>query len=181
MLRKLSMAAVAAAVLAFLPGPVRAQSLGEAAAKEKAKKQQQQKKPPKVITEEDLRTAGGRGTVSVAPEPAAGAEAAKPADAAAAAGDQKAAAKPEPTEEEKRAAEEKEWRDKLKTAQDEVARLKTQVDQIQTNLNDPNLSYYGTGRPALMARMEEVKKQLATAEQAMSDLQDTGRRRAFRQ
>lgn len=178
MLRKLLTAAVAAAVLVLLPGPVRAQSLGEAAAKEKAKKQQQQKKPAKVITEEDLRLAGGRGTVSVTSEPAAGEEAAKPA---AAAGAKPAAAKPEPTEEEKRAADEKEWREKLSTAQAEVARLKTQVDQIQTNLNDPNLSYYGTGRPALMTRMEEVKKQLATAEQAVGDLQDAGRRRAYRQ
>jgi len=176
MLRRFFAAVMAAAVLVLLPHPAPAQSLGEAAAKEKARKQQQQKKPAKVITEDDLRNA--KGTVTIAPAPA-GEEAAKPATAA---GEAKpAAAKPEPTEEEKRAAEEKEWRDKLQTAQAEVARLKTQIDQIQTNLNDPNLSYYGTGRPALTTKMEEVKKQLATAEQAMSDLQDAGRRKAFRQ
>lgn len=181
MLRKLLVAAVAAAVLGLAPKPLVAQSLGEVAAKEKAKKQQQQqKKAPKVLTEDDLRSAGAKGTVSVASEPAAGEEAAKPATAT---GEQKpaAAAKPEPTEEEKRAADEKEWRDKLQTAQAEVARLKTQVDKIQANLNDPNLSFYGSGRPQLMSQLEEAKKQLATSEQAVSDLQDAGRRSAFRQ
>ncbi|HEV8253767.1 MAG TPA: hypothetical protein VGQ78_03360 [Vicinamibacteria bacterium] len=179
MLRKLVVAAVAAAVLGLAPKPLVAQSLGEVAAKEKAKKQQQQqKKAPKVLTEDDLRSAGAKGTVSVASEPAAGEEAAKPATAT---GEQKpAAAKPEPTEEEKRAADEKEWRDKLQTAQAEVARLKTQVDKIQANLNDPNLSFYGSGRPQLMSQLEEAKKQLATSEQAVSDLQDAGRRSAFR-
>jgi hypothetical protein len=175
MLRRFLAAVIAAAVLALLPHPAAAQSLGEAAAKEKAKKKQQHQKPPKVITEDDLRNA--KGTVTIAPAPA-GEEGTKPATAT---GEAKPAAKPEPTEEEKRAAEEKEWRDKLQTALAEVGRLKSQVDQIQTNLNDPNLSYYGSGRPALMAKMEEVKKQLATAEQAMSDLQDAGRRKAFRQ
>jgi hypothetical protein len=32
-----------------------------------------------------------------------------------------------------------------------------------------------------MSQLEEAKKQLATSEQAVSDLQDAGRRSAFRQ
>jgi hypothetical protein len=176
MLRRFFAAAIAAAVLALLPHPAPAQSLGEAAAKEKARKKQQQQKPPKVITEDDLRNA--KGNVTIAPAPA-GEEAAKPTTAA---GEAKpAAAKPEPTEEEKRAAEEKEWRDKLQTAQAEVARLKTQVDEIQASLNSPTTGYYGAGHATLMTKIEEVKKQLATAEQAVSDLQDAGRRKAYRQ
>ena len=64
MLRNVMAATIAAAVFILIPHPATAQSLGEAAAKERAKKEKE-KKPPatKVITNDDLRRT--KGTVTV--------------------------------------------------------------------------------------------------------------------
>jgi hypothetical protein len=162
----------AAAVLA-LPQAVSAQSLGEAA--EKAKRERKGGTKTKVITDSDLR----RGTyeppvTSSDAQPAA--EATPPAEGTAAAS---TTAKPEKTEDEIRAEAQTNWRDRVKKAEAEVTRLNAEANQLQTSLNDLSQNLYGSNRTATMNRLDEVKKQLVTAQQAVADLQEEGRRSRF--
>lgn len=166
---------VAAALLA-LPQAVSAQSLGEAA--EKAKKERKGGTKTKVITDSDLRQAGaGRPeepvTSSETAAPTAPAEGAAPGTAA-------APAKPEKTEDELRAEAEAKWRDRLQKTRDELGRLNTEANTLQTSLNDLSQNLYGTNRSATMNRLDEVKKQMAAAQQSVADLEEEGRRSRFR-
>ena len=166
-------ALLAAAVLA-LPQVVSAQSLGEAA--ERAKKERKGTKS-KVITDSELRQAGARR----AEEPVTSSDSTpaaqpSPADGAAASA---TPAKPEKTEDELKAEAQANWRDRVQKAQAEVTRLNTEADQLQTSLNDLSQNLYGSNRTNTMNRLDEVKKQLATAQQAVADLQEEGRRSRF--
>jgi len=155
-------ALMAAAVLA-LPQVVSAQSLGEAA--ERAKKERSKGGKPKVITDSELRQAGaGR------PEPPVSSSDTQPATAA---------AKPEKTEDELRAEAQASWRDRVQKAQAEVTRLNAEANTLQTSLNDLSQNLYGSNRTNTMNRLDEVKKQLATAQQAVADLEEEGRRSRF--
>jgi len=167
-------ALLAAAVLA-LPQAVSAQSLGEAA--ERAKKERKGGSKTKVITNDELRQAGGTRyeppVTSSEPEPAA---APAPADGAAPA---TAPAKAEKTEDELRAEAQANWRDRVQKAQAEVTRLNAEANTLQTSLNDLSQNLYGSNRANTMNRLDEVKKQLATAQQAVADLEEEGRRSRF--
>jgi len=168
-------AALVAAALLALPQQTSAQSLGEAA--EKAKKERKGGTKTKVITDTDLRQAGaGRPE-----EPVTSSEAATetaPADGAAAA--TAAPAKAEKTEDELRAEAEAKWRDRVQKARDELGRLNTEANTLQTNLNDLSQNLYGSNRTATMNRLDEVRKQLAAAQQSVADLEEEGRRSRFR-
>lgn len=164
-------ALLAAAFLAF-PLAVSAQSLGEAA--EKAKKERKGK--TKVITESELRRAGtSESPVSSTDttEAADGKETAK-------AGTTAAPAK-EKTDDELRAEAETKWRERLQKAQDEVTRLTSEASQLQTALNDISQNLYGATRTGMLARLDSVNKDLAAAQQSVSDLQEEGRRSRYRQ
>jgi len=165
-------ALLAAASLAF-PLAASAQSLGEAA--ERAKKERKGK-TTKVITEADLPRTGSYVPVSSAEttEAADGKETPKEGTAA-------AATKPaEKTEDELRAEAEGKWRERVKKAQGDVARFTQEADAIQFALNDHSTNPYGNNRVSLLNRIEEVKKDLATAKQAVADLEEEGRRSRFR-
>ena len=166
-------ALLAAAVLA-LPQVVSAQSLGEAA--EKAKKERKGSKT-KVITDSELRQAGaGRPEEPVTSSDGAPAPEASPADGAAASA---TPAKAEKTEDELKAEAQASWRDRVQKAQAEVTRLNAEANQLQTSLNDLSQNLYGSNRTNTMNRLDEVKKQLATAQQTVADLQEEGRRSRF--
>ncbi|SRR6266545_4166232 len=162
---------LAAAFLAF-PLAVSAQSLGEAA--EKAKKERKGK--TKVITESDLRRAGtGEPPVSSAETTeASDSKTAKEGTAAA------APAKAEKTEEELRAEAETKWRERVQKAEADITRLRDEASQIQTALNDVSQNLYGATRTGLLNRLEAVNKDLAAAQQSVSDLQEEGRRSRYR-
>ena len=167
-------ALLAAAVLA-LPQVVSAQSLGEAA--ERAKKERSKGGKPKVITDSELRQAGaGRPEERVTSSDSAPAVEAAPAEGAAPA---TTAAKPEKTEDELRAEAQANWRDRSAKAQAEVTRLNAEANTLQTSLNDLSQNLYGSNRANTMNRLDEVKKQLATAQQAVADLEEEGRRSRF--
>lgn len=167
-------ALLAAAVLA-LPQAVSAQSLGEAA--ERAKKERKGGTKTKVITDAELRQAGGTRpeppVTSSEPEPAA---APAPAEGAAPA---TAPAKAEKTEDELRAEAQAAWRGRVQKAQADVTRLNAEASTLQTSLNDLSQNLYGSNRANTMNRLDEVKKQLATAQQAVADLEEEGRRSRF--
>jgi hypothetical protein len=163
-------ALLAAAFLAF-PLAVSAQSLGEAA--EKAKKERKGK--TKVITESELRRAGtSESPVSSTEttEAADGKETAKEGTAAAPA--------KEKTDEELRTEAETKWRERLQKAQDDITRLSSEASQLQTALNDLSQNLYGATRTGMLARLDEVNKDLAAARQSVADLQEEGRRSRYR-
>jgi hypothetical protein len=187
---RISSSAVALVALAVLglPRAGSAQSLGEAA--ERAKKERKGTKT-KVITENELRRAGGGAQEApvTAAEPA-DAPAEAPAEATTTEGGSvssseggaasAAPARTEKTEDELRAEAQAAWRDRMQKAQADVARLNTEANQLQTNLNDLTQNLYGTNRTATMNRLDEVKKQLATAQQTVVNLEEEGRRSRFR-
>lgn len=148
-------------------------SLAEQA--EKTKKDREKKKdsqpsgPAKLYTNDDLRTAhgnvivlGGAPASSVA-APAAGASASVPASR-------------EPTEEELRAQKRADLQAQLDAQLDLVKRLRESVNEIQTELNDLSNYMYGGRRFYLRQTLEGRQKQIAEAEQAISDLDEQARR-----
>jgi hypothetical protein len=182
-------AALLAAVLA-LPEATSAQSLGEAA--ERAKKERKGK-PTKVITESELRSAGGGApqmpvSSSDTTEPAATGEATSAAggEATSSAPDGGEATRSEgggqraKTEDELRAEAEANWRQRRQKAQDDVSRLGSEANRLQTALNDITQSLYGNNRTTMMTQLDEVKKQLAVAQQSVTDLEEEGRRARYR-
>jgi hypothetical protein len=165
-------ALLAAALLAF-PLAVSAQSLGEAA--EKARKERKGK-PAKVITDADLRSASSEPAVVPVDNAAPSDAKETPKE-----GTATTAAKPaEKTEEELRAEAEKKWRERLQKAEAEVSRLRDEASQIQTILNDITQNLYGGNRAGLLNRLDTVNKDLAAAQQSVSDLQEEGRRSRYR-
>ena len=167
--------ALAAAALVS-PTSSRAQSLAEAAAKEKERRKATS---ARTFTEEDLRRAGAnrqREAPTAAEGAAAPAEAAAPKDAKQG---KEGAPKPK-TEDEVRAEKEKAWRDRLTKANEDVSKLTGQVDTMQRALNDASQNLYGQGRASQVARLEEAKGQLATAQRSVADLQEEGRRSSYR-
>lgn len=174
-MRAVSVAAFLAASLLFVPARSSAQSLAEIAAKEKEKKKGKQ---AKVYTEDDLRRAKPNpnlagGEDAAAATPAEGA----PAEAKEGAPQEK---KKEKTEEELRAEQETGWRQKLQKAREDVTRLSAEVDRLQGVLNDTTVNIYSATRTNALSQLEQTKQQLAAAQQAVTDLEDEGRRRGYR-
>jgi hypothetical protein len=166
---------VVVAVALLLPGLAGAQSLTEAAVKERERRKSQA--APKVYTEDDLRRAGSLGTANVGggaaePSPAP----AKPAGTGPAA----AAKPPEKTEDELRQEQEKAWREKVQKATEEVQRLTAQANRLQQAVNDLTGNIYGAARTENLRQLEDTKAKLAVAQQQVADLQDEGRRSRFR-
>jgi hypothetical protein len=163
----------------LLPGASSGQSLADAAAKEKERRKGHS---GRVYTEEDLRRAGAARAREGAPTEAAAAPDAAVApkesagkEGAAAEG----AAKPK-TDDEVRADQEKAWRDRLAKANADVARLSAQAEELQRGANDLTQNLYGASRAGQLAKLEETRKQLAAAQDAVSTLEDEGRRSRFR-
>jgi hypothetical protein len=168
--------AVTAVAIAALASPSLAQSLAEVAARTK-KKDEGKAKPAKVYTETDLRKPSSSGSMSAMEGPAD--TEASPAPAAGAPGAAPAGEKPK-TEDELNAEKQEEWRQRLQHAQSEVARITTEVDRVQTSLNDLTGPLYGGNRSGLITRLEEGQRQLALAKQQVADLEEEGRRARYR-
>lgn len=165
-------AALVAAAFLALPLAVSAQSLGEAA--ERAKKERKGTKT-KVITDADLRSAGSEVPVSAAETTEATDSKETPKEATAA-----AAPKVEKTEEELRAEAEAKWRERVQKASDDVTRLRDEQSQVQRALNDVSQNLYGATRTGLLNRLEAVNKDLAAAQQSVTDLEEEGRHSRYR-
>jgi hypothetical protein len=169
---------LAVAVLLAWPAVAQAQSLAEAAAKEREKRKGHA--PGKVLTEDDLRTAGRSGNANVDTGAQAPNAAASPAAGKEGAATKDANGKPkEKTEDEIRAEQQNVWRDKLKKAQEDVSRLSGLVGQIQTSVNDMTGNVYGSQRTALLNNLEKAKADLQAAQQQVGALQEEGRRNRF--
>jgi hypothetical protein len=176
-------AAVIAVSAAFaLASPSPAQSLAEVAArtkqKEKEDKEKSGKPAAKVYTESDLRGSGS-GTMSQMEGPVATASPA-PGATAAATGVVPPAGEKVKTEDELRAEAQAAWRERLSKAEADVARINDDINRAQTALNDISGPLYGGTRAGLITRLEDDKRQLAAAQQAIADLQEEGRRARYR-
>lgn len=163
-------AVLVAAGFILSPPALSAQSLSEAAAKEKERRKG---KTAKVYTEDDLRRAGGplNSSTPAAPSPTASP---KPEEGKA------GAKKGEKTEEELRAEKEADWHKRLETAQKNVAALQDNVNKLQLDLNDMSGGVYSPRRATIANLLEETKKQLADAQQTVENLQEEGRRNNYR-
>ena len=170
--------AAAVAAVAVLSPPSPAQSLAEVAARTKKKDADKSGKPAKVYTETDLRgRPAASGSMSQMDGPAA-TSAASPAPGAA--GAVPPAGAKVKTEEEERAEKQAEWRERLQHAESEVTRISEEVNRAQTALNDISGPLYGGTRAGLITRVDEGKRQLALAQQAVLDIQEEGRRARYR-
>lgn len=162
----------------LLPSLCAAQSLAEAAAKEKARRKALT--PGKTYTEEDLRRAGG---------PAAAASSTATSDAAApaaeATGAPKEGATPASgpkakTDDELRADREKDWRDRLAKTNDEITQLNATIASLETALGDLSQNLYGATRTSQLTQLDESKAKLAAAQKSLADLQEEGRRNSYK-
>jgi hypothetical protein len=177
-MRLLHGAAVATAALLLAATFAPAQSLSDAAAKEKERRKSVPK-PAKVVTEEDLRSAGGTVSSTSTPDstPAAGGDA-KPAEGQA--GKEGASAKKEKSEDELRAEAQTAWRKKLDAANAEMSQAQGLVTQIQAELNDTSGGVYTPRRAGLQTQLDDARKRQANAEQSVSALSEEGRRNGWR-
>lgn len=169
----------AAVLLIALPSLCVAQSLAEAAAREREKRKGQ--KAGKVITEEELRRAGQSGRANVdtgapAPDPKASPGAPGQAPGAAASPD---AAKPK-TDDEVRAEQEQAWRDKRKQVQEDVQRITQAVAALQLEINDATGNLYSNRRTTILSQLDKANTDLKAAQQQLAALDEEGRRSRFR-
>jgi hypothetical protein len=176
-------AAGLAATVMLLPALGSAQSLGDAAAKEKEKRKGKTAKP---YTEADLRKAGSGGTLSMTGDSSEGAPA--PTDTAAGEGQgatppegqAKAPGQGQKSEEQLRSEAQDAWRKKLDKARTDADALREQVNLIQTDLNDSSTSYYGSRRTNLMTLLDQTKQKVAAKEQEITQLEEEGRRNSYK-
>lgn len=174
-MRKLHVAAALATLAFFLAPPnVSAQGgLAEAAAREKERRKGV--KGAKSFTEDDLRRAGAGVATTTETELPATEEGGSKEGAAT-----KAEKKEEKSEDELKAERSAAWRKKVEATQQNVRMYEDQVSKIQLDLNDTSSGFYSARRNTLVSLLEETKKKLAEAQQALSDLEDEGRRNGFR-
>ena len=164
----------------LLPVASSAQNLAEAAAKEKERRKGLS---GKTFTEEDLRRAGGARARESAPADAAAqtADATAPAkDSAAKDGTAKEGTAKPKTDDEIRAEKETAWRQRLTQANADVTRLSAQAEELQRGANDISQNLYGASRANQVAKLDETRKQLEAAQNAVNALEDEGRRSGFR-
>jgi chromosome segregation ATPase len=161
MKRLFSVTLTLVAVLGLAALPVAAQSLTEAAAKEKERRKG---KAAKTYTEDDLR--GGPRLQTSEAEPAPGASP-KP-------GASPAAAEDEATKRQKA------WRESLDNANKEVAHYTSEAQRLQLALNDNTVDMYSPGRLQAQQSLEEAKQKLAEAQKQVADLQEEARRNRWR-
>ena len=156
--------ALAVAVVLCAAAPLAAQSLGEAAEKQKKERKGQ----AKVYTEDDLRRAGMR--TATPPEMAPAGEAAKA---------EPAAAKPkgdEKTDDQLRAEKRAEFEKKIQEQLATIAQVRKAMDDAQRELSDLSNYTMGPRRAALMKVLDDGNAEIAKANAAIADIEEQARR-----
>jgi hypothetical protein len=178
-MRMIGSIAVVVLFSVVVPGASSAQNLAEVAAKEKARRKALT--PGKVYTETDLRRAGADAgpATTVSPDDSATpseTEASPKPDAAPGAKD---AAQPK-SDDDVRAEKQKDWSERLAKANAEIGRLNADIASLEQKVGDLSQNLYGATRTAQLARLEEDKKQLTSAQKTLADLEEEGRRNSYR-
>jgi len=148
-----------------------AQSLAEAAAKERERRKG---KTTKVVTDAELR-GSGRPTATP-PELAPNEEAAPAGSASPAPGASPASEAPQKSDEELRAEKKVDLEKRLKLQNDVIAATRKMMDEAQLELNDTSNLTFGGRREALMKIMEEHQKEIAQAEATIEQIREEARR-----
>jgi hypothetical protein len=139
---------------------VYSQSLGEVAATEKERRKGEAKR---VVTEEDLAKGSRRA-------PATEADSGATASSAAAS---------DTPEKDPRAEAQKNWEKRRQQADDEVARLTKQVDELQQSVGDQRAYQYGANRTRRLGELKQAQDKLAAAQQKLDDLEEERRREGY--
>jgi hypothetical protein len=159
-----------------------AQSLADAAAREREKRKGKTQGTTKVINEEELRKAGGNvaspaatdagtgstGTASTTATNDAAAGAKPPAKAA----DEKS---PDQIKAEAMAA----WRQKLDLARKQVGVYQDLIKALQSDLNDMSGGVYTPRRASAQTNLEKTQGELAATQQTVADLEAEGKRNGY--
>jgi hypothetical protein len=158
--------ALAVAVLLWAAAPLAAQSLPEAADKQKKERKGQ----AKVYTDDDLRKAGAR--TATPPEIGAPADAAKAEPAA-------AATKPkadEKTDDQLRAEKKADLEKKFQEQQAIIVQVRKAMDDAQRELSDLSNYTMGPRRAALAKVVDDGNAAIAKANAAIADVEEQARR-----
>ncbi|MGE0452183.1 MAG: hypothetical protein AB7O37_06700 [Vicinamibacteria bacterium] len=157
---------------------VSAQSLAEAAAKEKARRKGN---VTKVVTDQELRGAGRHltsldgGAPVGEPSPAPAAEGASaPEDGA-----RTLSAEDQAREDARREANQKAWRQRLQQATAQVTALESEIQLLENSTADMSGNIYSPSRAQQAQRLEAAKGELETARRNLETVQDEGRRNSF--
>jgi hypothetical protein len=172
-MRKLNAWALATAALFLAPQALSAQSLSEAAAKEKQRRKAV--KGGKSYTEDDLGRPGG-GTANIPPADETAAAAPKEGEGGEADKKKEDEKSPDELKAEANAA----WRKKMDVAQQNVQTYQEAADRIQRDLNDTSGGFYGARRTTMANLLTETQQKLADAQQQVADLEAEGRRNGYR-
>lgn len=173
---------VLAASAVLLAPPLFAQSLGEAAQKERERRAALKKQPGKVVTDEDLKkTTGETSTPTEAsPSPTQAQTSRRPMTAAQEAGKSGGAF----------SGDERAWRDRagdlregiagaeraLKDAEARAEALRLDMDPNRGALDPNRMQRLQADQTAAAAQIEKAKKELAAAKQGLADLEEEARR-----
>jgi hypothetical protein len=172
--------AAIAAVALLAPTSSPAQSLGEAAAREKEKREKAAAKPPaKVITEDDLRktrTGSSQEFVST-PAATATAGAAKPADGTKPAPG--ASPAPAAASAEEQAKAQADWRERMNVVQADVVKVQAEIARLEAALADNRIDQYSPSRTQAAERLAEARKLLTEAQARVATLQEQGKANGF--
>jgi hypothetical protein len=68
----------------------------------------------------------------------------------------------------------------VKLAEDNVARITTQIQKLEAALNDQTIPQYGSARTNMTTQLAQSREQLGAARQALETLQVEGRQNGFR-
>lgn len=182
-MRVLQAVSLGAAAVILTGSVASAQSLADAAARERERRKAKPQGSTKVINEEELRKAGGNVASPAATDTAgstgtssttattpgqADAAGAKPA----AKGDEKS---PEQIKAEQMAA----WRQKLDLARKQVGVYQDLIKAVQADLNDMSGGVYTPRRAAAQTNLEKTQGELTVAQQNVADLEAEGKRNGF--
>lgn len=151
--------------------PAGAQSLGDAAARERERRKAQ-KAPAKVYTEDELKSGGAT--------PAATPSEGTNSDAPASPSPTPATAVSEKSPDELRAEELKTWRAELDKVNADIARLSADVSSLEAEVGDLRGLQFGTRRTQALQELERTRAELSAARQKADDMLEAGRRRGFR-
>lgn len=184
-MRVLQAVSLGAAAVILTGSVATAQSLADAAARERAKRKGKPQGAAKVIDEEELRKAGGNVASPAATDTGTGTTsassttAATPGQADAAGAKPPAKAADEKSPEQIKAEQMAAWRQKLDLARKQVGVYQELIKALQSDLNDMSGGVYTPRRASAQTNLEKTQNELAAAQQTVADLEAEGKRNGY--
>ena len=183
-MRMLQAVSLGAAAVMLTGTVATAQSLADAAAREREKRKGKTQGSAKVINEEELRKAGGNVSSPAATEGTTGTTTAAttgttPGQADAAGAKPAAKGADEKSPEQIKAEQNAAWRAKIDLARKQVGVYQDLIKALQADLNDMSGGVYTPRRASAQANLEKTQGELAAAQQSVADLEAEGRKNGY--